>query len=203
MPGSGSICNRISPSKSPNLSLSDPIKASRLLLGESLSKFRGSHSIHNGVGGLGSPWEGLASFLLGDDWCNHQELHPKPRLANDKLATISNANGFANPNGSTAANGKTNSGKWNVPRYDSIGPLPQRSFRKGNRKRTFFHGLVRVLVLLNRCGGSTTDHSDDTEHDDEDEDEEEDTTVIDTVTIIKVFTKHPLPHPPLPNPNTN
>ena len=72
---------------------------------------RGSYSIHNGGGGLGSSWEGLASFLFGDDWCNHQKLHPKPRLANGKLATISNANGFANPSGSTAENGNTNSGK--------------------------------------------------------------------------------------------
>jgi len=107
-------------------------------------------------GGLGSPWEGLASFLFGDDWCE-RERHPARSTANDDdgadgggdrvggATTVANGGAAVGEDGASSCTAAvtgagSGGGGWNVPHYDSIEPFPQRSFRTG-RRRVFFHEL--------------------------------------------------------------
>jgi len=109
-------------------------------------------------GGLGSPWEGLASFLFGDDWCDNLRSPPSLSLTvnNNNNSIQSNGCGVLpnDGNGTNPNNTATQSigGGWNVPHYDTIEPYPQRS-RRTRQRRIFFHDLGKEEEACRSSGG--------------------------------------------------
>mmetsp|Transcript_17829 Transcript_17829/g.21315 ORF Transcript_17829/g.21315 Transcript_17829/m.21315 type:complete len:634 (+) Transcript_17829:153-2054(+) len=117
--------------------------------------------INGTSGGLGSPWEGLASFLFGDDWCDNTRSPPSLSLTvnNNNNSIQSNGCGVL-PNDGNGINPNSiptqgTGGGWNVPHYDTIEPYPQRS-RRTRQRRIFFHDLGKEEEACRSSGGGAS-----------------------------------------------